>query len=430
MKRVLVITYYWPPQGGSGVQRWVKFAKYLPSEGWQPVIYTPENPEMNSVDETLGREIPPEVEVVRRPIIEPYGIYRKLMGSKSTTDMKTLTSKPGTPSLALRIRSNFFIPDPRVWWVGPSVRFLRKYLREHPVDAIITTGPPQSMHLIGQKLSRATGLPWISDFRDPWTKMYWFKNMGLGRRAEKKHFALEQSVLDESTVVLTVTPSVQDDMKARTSTPVAMITNGFDTDDFKNATQRPEDGFFNLVHTGIFPGDGNPQALWDALEKMCREDEEFRAKLRLRLVGKTDDGIKESIARAGLGENVVDLGYRDHGVAVGEQMAASVLLLPLRNDPDYKAILPGKVFEYLAARRPVIGFGQSDGAMAKVLSDAGAGKVYEFSDTEGIESALRQAWERFKTEGNVRTDGNIEQYSRKALTKTLAALLNSITENK
>ena len=207
MKRVLVITYYWPPSGGSGVQRWVKFAKYLPSEGWQPVIYTPENPELIAVDKTLGSEIPPEAEIVRTKIVEPYNAYRMLMGKDSSIDIKTFTQdaasggetgasggevnpinaqkKSFKQKISLFIRGNFFIPDPRVMWVGPSVRFLKKYLREHPVDAIVTTGPPQSMHLIGLKLSEPTGIPWVADFRDPWTKMFYFKHLGLCSWAEK-----------------------------------------------------------------------------------------------------------------------------------------------------------------------------------------------------------------------------------------------------
>ena len=178
MRRVLIITYYWPPSGGSGVQRWVKFAKYLPKEGWQPVIYTPENPELTAVDRTLAAEIPPEAEVLKRPIFEPYGIYRKLMGKKGSGEVNPIHGgkKNWKQKLSLMIRGNFFIPDPRVFWVRPSIRFLKGYLKKHPVDAIITTGPPHSMHLIGLGLSKATHIPWLADFRDAWTKtlLDWF----------------------------------------------------------------------------------------------------------------------------------------------------------------------------------------------------------------------------------------------------------------
>ena len=248
MKRVLIITYYWPPSGGSGVQRWVKFAKYLPAAGWQPVIYTPENPELTTVDKTLSDEIPPEAEIIKRHITEPYGIYRKIMGKGSSTDLKTLTGassnkdevnpinggkKSWKQRLSLFIRGNFFIPDPRILWVNPSVRFLKEYLKAHPVDAIVTTGPPQSMHLIGLKLSRATGLPWLADFRDPWTKMFYFKHLGLTKCSEEKHHVLEKEVLDGATKVIAVSPLVQADFQAMTDTPVELVTNGFDEDDFK-----------------------------------------------------------------------------------------------------------------------------------------------------------------------------------------------------
>lgn len=424
MKRVLVISYYWPPAGGSGVQRWVKFSKYLPSLGWQPVVYTPQNPEINTLDTTLEKEIPSEVEVIKRPIVEPYGIYRKLMGKGSTTDMKTLTSTGGKPSMSLLIRSNGFIPDPRIWWVGPSVRFLKKYLKEHPVDAIVSTGPPHSMHLIGQRLSHDLDIPWISDFRDPWTKMYWFKNMGLTKWAQKKHFSLEQKVLDASTVVLTVTPSVCRDMKARTSTPVAMITNGYDESDFEQRVE--QDGMFNIVHTGIFPSDGNPEALWKVLQDLCHEDSEFDEKLRIRLVGTTDKAVKDSIAAHSLESKVIDRGYQNHAEAVKEQMAASLLLLPLRDDPDYKPILPGKLFEYLASRRPVLGFGQEDGAMAEVIAEAKAGSVVPFTDEDAIRNFILEQWSIYSRGDQNTISSDIEKYSRKSLAKDMADLLDSI----
>ena len=171
MKKVLVITYYWPPTGGSGVQRWVKFAKYLPQFGWQPVIYTPENPEMTSVDKTLEGDIPPEAIVIKRPITEFYTLYRRLMGrgDSSVKEVNPINNRERTfkQKLMLALRGNLFIPDPRVTWVGPSVRFLKKYLEENPVDIIVSTGPPHSMHLIAMKVAAATGIPWVADFRDP-----------------------------------------------------------------------------------------------------------------------------------------------------------------------------------------------------------------------------------------------------------------------
>ena len=443
MKRVLVVTYYWPPSGGSGVQRWVKFAKYLPQEGWQPVIYTPENPEYTAIDHTLEAEIPHSVEIIRRPITEPYDIYRKLMGKGASTDMKTLTAgasggavteissgrKSFKQRLSLWIRGNLFVPDPRVGWVKPSVRFLKKYLAEHPVDVIVTTGPPHSMHLIGQRLHKELGIPWIPDFRDPWSRMYYLKHLPMSARTWRRLRAMEQSVLDDCSTVLAVTPLVQEEFQAQTKTPVAMITNGYDGGDFDQAVE--PDGFFNVVHTGLFAADGNPLNLWKALGLKAWADADFKAALRLRLVGKVDREVYDAIAEAGLKDNVIDLGYRDHLTAVREQLAATVLVLPLRNDPEYRPILPGKLFEYLASRRPVLGIGQEDGAMARVLADTGAGVTAGWDNLEAMRDFIDKAWEQFKAGGVPPVQGDIDRFSRRSLTRELAALLGRVSnENK
>ena len=450
MKRVLVITYYWPPSGGSGVQRWVKFAKYLPSEGWQPVIYTPENPELIAVDKTLGSEIPPEAEIVRTKIVEPYNAYRMLMGKDSSIDIKTFTQdtasggetgasggevnpinaqkKSFKQKISLFIRGNFFIPDPRVMWVGPSVRFLKKYLREHPVDAIVTTGPPQSMHLIGLKLSEATGIPWVADFRDPWTKMFYFKHLGLCSWAEKKHHELERRVLDGATRVVAVSPLVKEDFEKMTGTPVELITNGFDESDFSE--EIVPDGFFNITHTGLFAADGNPETLWKVLADKCAEDSSFRDALRLRLVGKTDSAITESIRQAGLGDNLVDLGYRDHRTAVREQKNASLLILPLRKEPEYRAVLPGKLFEYLASRRPILGIGQTDGAMARIIGDTGSGVVYDWDQESKIRACIDFCWDESRQGELDDNSSDISEYTRRGLTHRYASLLDEITTEK
>ena len=456
MKRVLVITYYWPPTGGSGVQRWVKFAKYLPALGWEPVIFTPQNPEMTAVDRTLEKEISPDLEILKRPISEPYNLYRKLMGKGAETDLKKLAAGPGvakeaagsrdevTPissgkkswkqRLSLWVRANVFVPDPRVTWVKPSVRFLKKYLKEHPVDAIVTTGPPQSMHLIGQKLHEALGIPWVPDFRDPWTRMYYLKHLPLTKASWNKLLKMEQDVLDRCTTVLTCTPMVQADYAARTKTPVEMITNGFDEEDFEDTKlfRSPESDktfstFFVVTHTGLLAADGNPENLWRALANIAETDPEFKERLKINLIGRVDKEVLRSIEQAGLTPNTALPGYLNHAATNDAQRSADVLVLPLRNDPDYAIILPGKLFEYLAARRPILGIGQKDGAMAQILDETKSGITAEFDDMGTMQDFLKDAWVQFKAGGIPPTGGDIDKYSRESTARQLADLLNKIS---
>ena len=449
MKKVLIITYYWPPTGGSGVQRWVKFSKYLPQFGWQPIIYTPENPEMTSIDKTLEEDVPKEAIVIKRHITEFYSLYRKLTGKKNASEQEVNPinnqKKTFKQKLMLFLRGNLFIPDPRVTWVGPSVRFLKKYLKEHPVDIIVSTGPPQSMHLIARCLAKSTGIPWVADFRDPWTKMFYFKHLCLSKWAERKHHRMEQQVLDDASVIVAVSPLVQDDFQIMTSTPVELITNGFDDDDFDQVVE--PDGYFNVTHTGLFASDGNPDVVWKALAEKCSQDSTFNDMLRIRLVGKTDKEIIASINAAGLGNHLVDLGYQDHNVAIREQKNASLLILPLRKEPEYKATLPGKLFEYIASGNPILGIGQTDGAMARIVNQTGTGVVFGWDDKDSVTAYINLCWKRFNTANDdediqVEHAGEAElsevlaeddksdtirQFSRKALTAKMVSLFESIS---
>ena len=415
-KRLLIITYYWPPTGGSGVQRWVKFSKYLPQFGWQPVNYTPENPEQLARDESLLADIPACAEVIKTHITEPYAVYRRLTGGKPGEEVNPVNAqkKSWKKRLSLWIRGNCFIPDPRIGWVRPSVRYLKEYLREHPVDAVVTTGPPQSMHLIGRGLKRALGVRWIADFRDPWTEMFYYKHLGLTAASDRRQHRLEQSVLDEADAVISVTPLVQKDFQAKTRTPVVLITNGFDEEDFPELSAPDREIKFRLVHTGLFAADGNPLNLWDALARRCAADPAFRARLEIRLAGKVDAAVTDAIRARGLGDNLVELGYLPHDETVREQRAADILLLPLRQEPEYAKVLPGKIFEYLAARRPVLGIGQEDGAAATVLRDAGAGEMFDWDKSDELLAFLDA--EHPQTTG-------IEKYTRRALTAQLIQIL-------
>lgn len=440
MKRVLIISYYWPPTGGSGVQRWVKFAKYLPAEGWQPVVYTPANPEQLAVDASLEAEIPAEAEVIRTHITEPYALYRKFLKksghSSGAVEVNPVNAQEKTflQKAAMWVRGNFFRPDPRCMWIGPSVRFLKKYLKEHPVDIIVSTGPPQSMHIIGMKLSQATGLPWIADFRDPWTKIFYFKHLSMTKMTERWHHRMEKKVLDNATAVVAVSPLVQQDFQAITQTPVELITNGYDECDFAaekcmEAYGGPERDFV-ITHTGLFAADGDPTVLWDVLSDKCEKDADFRKHLKIKLIGKTDERVKESVKAAGLEDNLIDMGYQPHSAAVEEQRKASLLILPLRKEPEYKAVLPGKLFEYLASWRPVLGIGQPDGAMSMILNTTKTGVVFDWNDRKSVARFIELCWKNH-LEGRLDVDdADISQFTRRNLTVKMVKLFEELCGNK
>jgi len=452
MRRALVITYYWPPTGGSGVQRWVKFAKHMPEFGWQPVIYTPENPEQIAVDDSLLVNIPEQAEVIKRRILEPYALARNILGGSGEkgagVNPVNKQEKSLKQKIALWVRGNFFVPDPRVWWVRPSVRFLRNYLKRHPVDVIVSTGPPQSMHLIGLELHKITGIPWVADFRDPWTELFYFKHLGLSSRVERKHRQMEQEVLDRASAVVAVTPMVQADFQNVTNTPVHLISNGFDEDDFglaaggsgssagKHTTvgkdsatgassatgsgssrTKRTDTKFRIVHTGLFASDGNPLALWDAIAALP-----FKNRIDIRLAGKVDAEIVEAIKDAGLEPNLSLLGYISHDDSVQELKNADMLILPLRQEPEYKKVLPGKIFEYLASLKPVLGIGQEDGAAAQLLHESNAGIMLDWPRGEAMADFICKVRNgEFKALGT-----GIEKYSRRNLTKKMIDLFEQL----
>lgn len=424
MKRVLIITYYWPPSGGAGVQRWLKFAKYLPEMGWQPVIYTPSNPERPQVDESLMADVPAEAEIITQPIWEPYEAYRSLLGKKEKITAGFLSEegpKTWKDRLAAWVRGNFFIPDARTFWVGPSVRYLREYLREHPVDAIVTTGPPHSMHLIGQRLKNDTGLPWLADFRDPWTNIDYYHDLNLSAIADRMHREQERKVLTRADAVLTVGHTLGEELKELGARRVEVITNGYDDADVAPETKR-RSGRFTLAHIGTFTPSRNCPEVWQAVKDLIRDDPDFTTDFRLLLVGSVDHGVKQSIIDAGLEPYLEMTGQVPHSEVLRLQREAHALLLPINRTPNAKGILTGKLFEYLATGNPILAIGPTDGDVARILMQTHTGRTIPFGDHRSVYHTLQQ-WQsnRYRP-----TAVGVEAFSRKGLTRRLVEVLETL----
>jgi glycosyltransferase involved in cell wall biosynthesis len=427
MKRVLIITYYWPPSGGGGVMRWLKMSKYLPENGWQPVVYTPENPDPSVRDESLLREVHPDVELVRTPIWEPYDLYRMLTGKKKSAEFKAGYISEASRGnwkerLSVFLRGNLLIPDPRVFWVRPSVKFLKKYLKENPVDLMVTTGPPHSMHLIGARLKEYfPEIPWLADFRDPWTEIDFYHRLKLTTLADTIHRRMEKKILRSADVVTTVSPYLKRTTEQIAGRRVEVIHNGFDPADF-DFTIEPDYSHFTLSHFGAFNRDRNPSALWKALGMLKNEYPGFGAKLRIQLIGQTDDTILRDLENEGLGEYTVLTGHMKHREGLRLLAESQMLLLPLNDAPNVRGILPGKMYEYMALRRPVLAIGPPDADFADIIRETRTGYVQGFDAVDGIKTDILKAWSEFnKGKLEVSPEG-YEKFSRKSLARKIMQL--------
>lgn len=428
MKKVLIITYYWIPSGGAGVQRWVKFAKYLRDFGWEPVIYAPENPEYPSEDFSFEKDIPNDIVVVKKPIWEPYNIYRQLFGKKGekiNAGFISENKKAGwKEKLSIWIRGNFLIPDPRKFWIRPSVSFLSNYITDNKIDAVITTGPPHSMHLIGLGLKkRLPQLKWIADFRDPWTNIDFYADLNLTRFADKRHHALEKRVIQGADTVLVVSNGMKEEFEQLHPKRLVVITNGYDTDDTGNEKPRLDDKF-SLSHIGTLNAARNPRTLWKALGELASVDAQFKSDLLIRLVGKTDFSVFDEIEKARLSDNLEKVPYLTHSEAIKMQRQSQVLLLLINNSNNAKGILTGKFFEYLAAQRPILAVGPTDGDVARVLNETQAGKMVDFEDLAATKETISEYYQKYKAGKLTINSTSIEQYSRRELTAQLAKVLD------
>ena len=425
-KKVLIITYYWPPSGGAGVQRWLKFVKYLREFGWEPVIYTPENAEMPSLDNSLIKDVPEGLDVLKTPIWEPYDAYKKLVGQKKEEKINSgflsENKKPKiTEKLAVWVRGNFFIPDARKYWIKPSVKYLKNYLKENPVDAIISTGPPHSMHLIAKELKKSLNVKWLADFRDPWTNIDFYKDLMLSKTADKKHKRLEKEVLQEADVVLSIGNTMGKELTDLGAKRSEVITNGYDIE--KNLEEVALDEKFSIAHIGTMTKSRNPEVLWKVLSILIDNNEVFKNRLEIKLVGKVDISVMESIEKYNLLDYVRKIEYLPHDEVIIEQRKSHLLLLVVNDTPNAKGILTGKFFEYMSSGRPTLCIGPNDGDVAEIIRETEAGSVFESKDGDDLEKYILDSFE----EKNVfKTNDFINKYSRRELTKKLASVLDSL----
>lgn len=424
MKKVLVITYYWPPAGGPGVQRWLKFVKYLPEYGVEPIVYVPKNPTYPLIDEELQKDVSYNTTILKNNIIEPYG-WASVFSKKNTKKISSgiipdKKKQSALQKLMLWVRGNMFIPDARVLWVRPSVSYLSNYLQGSGIDTIITTGPPHSLHLIGMELQKRFGVKWIADFRDPWTTIGYHKELRLSESSQQRHKKMERDVLNTADSIIVTSPTTKAEFEQITNKPVTVITNGYDVE---LVAKEPLDEKFTLAHIGSFLSERNPKILWESLSELVNEDTEFKDKFELKLIGAVSQEVLTSIEQHGLTNYVNNMGYVLHSEAVKQQRKSQVLLLVEIDSPDTRCIIPGKLFEYMASERPVIGVGPQGADFADIIKMTNTGVFVEYTEKDKLKDTLKSYFAQYMGEGLKVHAIGLQQYSRRNLTNQLANLL-------
>ncbi|MDH5365712.1 MAG: glycosyltransferase family 4 protein [Cyclobacteriaceae bacterium] len=437
MKKVLIITYYWPPSGGVGAQRWLKFAKYLRNHGWEPIIFTPENPDFDVKDLSGEIDVANDMEVLKLPIWEPYQLFKTLKGKSKKTKLKqglVLESKNKTllDKISIWLRGNVLIPDPRIFWLKPATKFLDDIIESKAIDVVISTGPPHSMHLIGLKIRQKYNVKWIADFRDPWSKWDLLDKLGTSYLAKLWHRKLEKKVLQKADLVLTVSNRLAKSFMQLGANNVEYITNGYDEEDyFERKEIKPSK--FVLSHVGLLNEMRNPVLLWQVLEELCQSDSEFASNFEFRLGGIVSGSIVEKIGNSDyLKNNVVFIDYIPHQQIYDEYSKASLLLLIINNTDNSQWILPSKLYEYIYSGQPILMLGQLESDAADIISTFESSIVVDFEDKELLKSAILHFYSLFKKGHHISNTDNekIEKYSRKYLTRELAKLMDDLTDGR
>lgn len=422
MKKILIITYYWPPSGGAGVQRWLKFSKYLPEFGYQPTVLTVDEKLASyaQMDYSLVQEIGPEVQVHKTNTFEPYNLYRKLSGKKEIPYGGFSNQKKVTvfEKLSRLIRGNLFLPDPRRGWNRYALKKALELIKTEGIEVVITSGPPHSTHLVGKSIKERTGIRWIADFRDPWTDIYYYKELYHSSLATWFDKILEKKVLANADKIITVSEEVGKLLLQKipgSAEKIVVIPNGYDETDFQNTAIRAND-FFTITYTGTIAMNYRIDRFIEAIALL---PEQVKKELRIRFVGNVPDEILRLFELKNLSSMVEVLGYIPHERAVAEMVSASMLLMAIPDSPDNKGIVTGKFFEYLAARRPILAIGPKGGDVDKMVRECRAGQLFSYEERDNMSQYILNIFGQVQDGSFQSQTTGAEKFTRRNLTKEL-----------
>lgn len=429
MKKVLIVTYHWPPSGGISVLRCLKIAKYLRDFGWEPVIFTAKNPSYQFLDYNNLKDIPEGLEIHQVPIFEPINLFKKISGRKKTQPLQNFTAnsekkKSFIDKFAMWIRGNFFIPDARFRWISPSVKYLEKYLQNNQIDAIFTDGPPHTNTVIGMRIAQKFNIPWLADFQDPWTQVDYYSQLYIGKRADKKHKALEQEVFRSANKITIASPSWKIDLESIGARNVDVILYGYDESDFSNYIP-VESGKFIIFHGGLLGEDRNPNTFFKALKKLIDSHPTIADTIEIRFAGEVDFSVRQAIIRHNLENCTTYLGMITRADVLTEYAKATLLLLPINKAINGQGRIPGKLFEVMRSNKPILVLGPDNGDVKGIVTEKQKGISFEYDEFDKLYQFLEDAILK-NTFSNFNSVTTVEEYSNRTITSKVATLLDQI----
>ncbi len=427
VRQALLITFYWPPAGGAGVHRWLRLSSYFLQNGWKLHVYCPEKAEWPVIDKDLEKQVSSDLIMIKRPIFEPH----KYIGKKNNPNVSGGFTRNSKSTLFQKFviwtRGNLFVPDARVFWIRPSTRFISKYLKEHPeIDTIISTGPPHSMHVIGRNLKQNfPHIKWVTDFRDPWTEIDFYKDLIPGKWADKRQHDLEKACLTECDAVVTISRSSAEDLGKIGNRKVEVITNGYNFPHFDEKKQTL-DSKFTIAHFGSMSFPRNPEIVWKVLSDLCKENPEFQQNLQIKLIGPVDYTVFERIEEHQLKANLEFIPLVAHKESIEMQRSAQILLLVANKTGNVKGILTGKFFEYLGAKRPILAVGEADSDLEKAIHETECGDFISYDDYDHARKTITHWYELYLHQQLISTAKNLHIYSSEYLAKQFCELMEKL----
>jgi len=436
MKNLLIIAYYFPPSGGPGVQRVLKHVRYLREFGWNPIVLTVSNGQFPARDESLLEQVPTDILVERTHIYEPYDLYRLLTGkAKGSAIDVNVIKKDGAKSsfidsLAEFIRATFFIPDARIGWKFTAYEAARKLIKEHNIEAIYSSSPPYTCSIIARKMKREFKLPWVAGFRDPWTGFIsspkrWFLPSAIDKAMEHSTFAEADFVECAWEGIIKDALAKYPDLEEK---KFIHVPNGFDSNDLPQVEYTKTDKF-TITYTGSMYGRRNPAAFFEAIQNLLDTQQIDANKLHLRFIGRFGDEVDAMFQKASFKNSIEIINYVPHHKSIEYLMLSDALLLVVDESKESAEIVPGKVYEYIGCKRPIIAVAPEEGAIADLIKETKSGNVAHQTNVSEIEKIILRNytnWLNNSGDFNPNTDA-IKKYERREAAKTLAELLDMLS---